>query len=129
MSSNELWNKCQSIYQRSKHPKETETLRERHDGELIAPFYNNDKQLIAFISFTPMGEGFCFLNCCYVLPEYQGKGIATNLLKQLLDRCPNVFAATGNVVAFELYKKLGLYVRYRPYLSVSTESDKEMNNV
>lgn len=120
-----LWEHCQSIYRRSRHPKEPLTMREKGEGELIAPFYNSNnddgREPIAFISFTSLSDDTAYLNACYVLPEHQGKGIASYLIKQLLAKRPHVFTETGNVVAFDLYKKLGLFVRWRPYIAESTE--------
>lgn len=127
-STNKLWESCLNVYSRSKHPKEPTHFRERREGELVAPFYNQDKEVVAFISFTPLSDESCVLNCCYVLPEHQGKGIATSLLKQLLAKCPHVFTETGNVVAFDLYKKLGLFVRWRPYGLPYTPVSTEVNS-
>ncbi|MFI2835202.1 GNAT family N-acetyltransferase [Klebsiella aerogenes] len=124
-SQYKLWSRCLSVYNKAKAPKEpslTVDSRPLNEGEIIVPFFVNKRKLAGFITFTKITESTAFLNCCYVLPELQGNGIATFLLKQLITLFPTILVRTGNPTAYELYKKLGMYVQFKPYKNVRLDN-------
>jgi len=111
MTATTLWEECTELYNKARTPKEPESNREQFNGEMVAQQRNKDGKLIGFIAFVPMTDKIACLTCCYVLPEYQGKGIATNLITQLRNKYPVIVADTYSPVAEELYKRLGVYTR------------------
>ncbi len=81
-------------------------LTEKKDhGYDIFIDYNSEKP-VGLVGINPADDEICLL---YILPEEQGKGFGTELLKFALSRCKNPYVTVldTNTKAAEFYKKRG----------------------
>ena len=70
-----------------------------------------DDHLNAYADFRTQPDGGCFLSYICVLPEAQGHGLASSMIRKFLSdarpRTLRLDVFDGNTAAIELYKKLG----------------------
>ena len=74
----------------------------------VVGLYREGEQ-IGFARVVSDGEVFAYLADVYVLPEYQGKGLGLELVREIVDRGPQreLRWLLGTADAQELYAKLG----------------------
>lgn len=113
-----MWNMCLSVYKQSKLPHEPFVERPQHPEEKIIP-YSVENELVGFLSYIPLSDKVAFLWCLYVLPEYQMKGIGSNLIDKLKEQYKFIMVPTDDrhTTAINLYKKKGLFIN-----TVSTDT-------
>lgn len=77
---------------------------------------NEQNQIIALVAgYTDcLSNNMAYISMVSTLPEYQGKGIATELVKKFINICIDknisgihLYAVAENTPAVKLYKKLG----------------------
>jgi GNAT superfamily N-acetyltransferase len=100
----------------------------------ISTVYRNLKSLKISHAHFPRKQGFCYLYLIGVLPEGQGKGLASKLMNPVLDHCRGnqipVFLETANPKNVEIYQKKGFHLidRFRTTSTLIHFMKLEMNN-
>jgi ribosomal protein S18 acetylase RimI-like enzyme len=73
-----------------------------------------NKKAVGTISYETDQDGTVIINSLTVLPEYRGKGIATNAMKKLLDGLKNknfaLLVHPENTAALLIYLRLGFVI-------------------
>lgn len=108
--------KC--LYLKSKNSFEESSVGFSLEGnEQFVFAIDSEGDPVAFMSYNVLSEHehehhVIYLHCLYVLPEYQGKGIGSSLLKQLSGHVVLVACHEENERALSLYKRFGAFIKH-----------------
>jgi GNAT superfamily N-acetyltransferase len=75
------------------------------EASRVVGLYRGDAQ-VGFARVVSDNEVFAFLADVYVLPEFRGRGLGLEIVREAVDRGPQRWVL-GTVDAHELYSKLG----------------------